>query len=69
MDIPFVLGDHVVMKKNHACGANEWIVTRTGADIKLKCASCGRLIMLDRCDFLRSLKKNLGQESRIEPEG
>ena len=33
----FTLGDKVQMRKNHACGANEWEITRCGADIKLRC--------------------------------
>ena len=57
----FELGDHIVMKKPHACGTNEWMVTRTGADVKLKCLACGRVIMLDRLEFLRGAKKNLGK--------
>ena len=48
----FELGDRIVMKKPHACGANEWVLTRTGADVKLRCTGCGRIVMLDRLDFL-----------------
>lgn len=55
----FDLGDHVIMRKPHACGANEWVITRTGADIKIKCIGCGRVVMLDRQDFIKSAKKNL----------
>ncbi len=55
------LGDRIIMKKPHACGANEWIVTRTGADIKLRCARCARVVMLDRVEFLKRAKKNLGR--------
>ncbi len=55
----FELGDRVTLKKPHACGANEWAVTRTGADVKLRCSRCGRVVMLDRGDFLRSARKNL----------
>ena len=32
----FALGDVVMMKKPHACGANEWTVIRVGADVKIK---------------------------------
>lgn len=53
----FNLGDKVQMRKNHACGANEWEITRCGADIKLRCTHCGRVIMLDRMDFMRSAKR------------
>lgn len=55
----FSLGDHVAMRKAHACGGNEWEIIRSGADIKLKCCKCGHVVMLDRCDFLRSAKKIL----------
>ncbi len=66
----FCLNDRIVMKKPHACGANEWIVTRTGADVKLRCRSCGRVVMLDRLDFLKRAKKNLGPaENANIPEG
>ena len=64
----FALGDHIVMKKPHACGANEWIVTRTGADVKLKCVQCGRIVMLDRSDFERPARKNL-TEGTGKPDG
>lgn len=55
----FSLGDHVIMRKPHACGSNEWEIVRCGADVKLKCMACQRVVMLDRCDFLRSAKKLL----------
>jgi hypothetical protein len=40
----FKTGDVIISKKNHACGANKWIVARTGADVKLKCLQCGKAI-------------------------
>ena len=55
----FELGDLVAMKKPHACGANEWTVIRTGADVKIKCARCGRIVMLDRAEFIRMAKRML----------
>lgn len=57
MDKEYRLGSRVIMKKQHPCGTNEWIVTRVGADIKIKCTSCGRQIMLPRIEFNRKLKK------------
>ena len=55
----FGLGDVVLMKKPHACGANEWTIIRVGADVKIKGAQCGRSVMLDRADFVRMGKKIL----------
>ncbi len=60
----FALGDHAVMRKPHACGGNEWLITRTGADVKIKCLQCGRIVMLDRADFMKSAKKVIPQEGK-----
>ncbi len=54
------VGDIVITKKVHPCGSNSWTVVRIGADVKLKCSKCERIIMfsLDKLD--RILKKNRG---------
>lgn len=51
------LGDLVQMKKPHACGENKWEIMRLGADIRLKCMGCGRVVMMSRADFNKRLKK------------
>ena len=53
----FYLGDIVKMKKQHPCGSYEWEVLRLGADIKIKCVGCGRLVMLPRSKFQKGVKK------------
>ena len=55
------LGDVVTTRKPHACGGNEWTVTRTGADIKIRCSTCGHVVMMDREKFLRRRKAVLQQ--------
>ena len=60
MDKTFNLNDIVIMKKPHACGTNEWLITRMGVDIKIKCLNCGREVMLDRLEFSKKLKKVIG---------
>lgn len=51
------LGDVVEMRKAHPCGAKEWTVIRTGADIKIRCSGCGRIVMLDREAFFKRVKR------------
>lgn len=51
-----LLGDVVSTRKSHPCGSAEWTVIRTGADIKIRCNGCGRIVMLDRESFLRRRK-------------
>ena len=53
----FNLGDIVETKKQHPCGSNQWEVIRTGADFKIKCLGCSRIVMLPRPKFEKSVKK------------
>ena len=53
----YKLGDKVIMKKCHPCGANLWEIVRLGVDIKIKCLNCGRIVMIPRIEFNRKLKK------------
>ena len=54
------LGDIVVMKKNHPCGNNKFEIVRVGADIKIRCVNCSRVIMLSRIDFNKGIRKVIG---------
>ena len=55
------LGDRVELKKNHPCGKKSYIfiVTRVGADIKIKCEACGRELMLPRAKAEKMIKNIL----------
>lgn len=53
----FDLGDVVEMKKQHPCGVKTFEVIRLGADIKIKCTGCGRIVMLPRSKFQKDAKK------------
>ena len=57
-NLEYKLGDIISMKKPHPCGCNKWEIIRVGADIKIKCLgeNCGRVVMLTRRDFNKSLK-------------
>ena len=60
MEKNYKLNDLVMMKKNHACGENKWVITRVGVDIKIKCLKCNHEIMMDRLEFNKKMKKVLG---------
>jgi hypothetical protein len=57
--IPIEPGDRVELRKKHPCGSHGWTVTRTGADVGLQCAGCGRRVMLDREEFERRMRRLL----------
>ena len=42
------LGDVVRLRRPHPCGGREWLVDRLGADIGLRCQTCGRRVLIGR---------------------
>ncbi len=50
------LGDVVRLRKPHPCGGLDWEVVRLGADIKIRCQTCDRLVMLARSDLQKRTK-------------
>jgi hypothetical protein len=42
------LGDLVRLRRRHPCGGDSWLVDRLGADIGLRCETCGRHVLLAR---------------------
>jgi hypothetical protein len=57
------VGDRVRLKKAHPCGSAEWEVLRTGADVKIKCLGCGRLVLLPRLQFERRVRQLTGKNA------
>ena len=57
MDKNYNVGSLLVLKKGHPCGENLWEVVKLGADIRLKCTKCGRLIIIPRLDLNKKIKK------------
>ncbi len=52
----YKMDEIVTTKKPHVCGSNEWKVIRTGADIKLECVGCKRVIMLSTVELDKRVK-------------
>jgi hypothetical protein len=62
----FNLGDIVQTRKGHPCGSDQWEIIRLGADIKIKCTGCGRIIMLPRPKFEKSVKKIIKSNAPVD---
>ena len=56
MPVEIAMDDIVRMRKPHPCGGYEWRVVRLGADIGIKCLTCGRRVLMPRGEFERRLK-------------
>jgi len=54
--IPFFIDDVVRLRKPHPCGSFDWLVVRIGADIGLRCLTCGRRVLLPRRTVEKRLK-------------
>jgi hypothetical protein len=52
----YSLGDHLITKKKHVCGSDEWEVLRIGAEIKIKCVNCGRELLIFKADLDKKIK-------------
>lgn len=57
MEKVYKVGDLVVLKKGHPCGENLWVIVKLGADIRIKCTKCGRLVIIPRIEFNKKIKK------------
>ncbi|MGQ9481020.1 DUF951 domain-containing protein [Chloroflexus sp.] len=55
--MPLALGDVVQLRKPHACGGDTWRIVRLGADIGLRCETCGRRVLLPRSEVERRIKR------------
>ena len=51
------IGDKIVLRKKHPCGGFEWKIIKLGADIKIKCTTCGRTIFVPRVELNKKIKK------------
>jgi len=49
------LGDVLRLRRPHPCGGDTWLVDRVGADIGLRCETCGRHVLIERPTVERRL--------------
>ena len=62
------VGDVLRLRRKHPCGGFDWDVVRTGADIGLRCQTCGRRVLLDRPTLRRRAKRLLERGPALDPE-
>lgn len=51
------LDDVVVLRKTHPCGGDAWRIVRLGADIGVRCTTCGRRVLIARSAIERDIKR------------
>ena len=58
----YSIGDKVITKKKHPCGNDVWTIVRVGADYKIRCDKCGRVVMISSSEFLKSVRQKVEQD-------
>lgn len=56
------VGDKLVMKKNHPCGCNTFLVMRSGMDFRIRCEKCGHEIIVPRVKAEKNIRKIVREE-------
>jgi hypothetical protein len=61
------LYDLVELKKPHPCNARTKIfqIIRLGADVKIQCQGCGRVILLERHEFNKRVNRFISHQDGI----
>jgi hypothetical protein len=62
--LTLLLGDVVRLRRTHPCGGDRWHIDRLGADIGLRCLTCGRHVLVDRVALERRI---VAFEARGDP--
>jgi hypothetical protein len=62
------MGDVLRLRKPHPCGGFDWEVTRLGADIGLRCQTCGHRVLLARANLKKRIKAYVSRGEPVDPE-
>ena len=65
--VEFRMDDVLRLRKAHPCGGFTWRIVRLGADIRIKCETCGRLVLLERRELEKRVKSFVSR-GRVLPE-
>ena len=53
----YQIDEIITTKKKHVCGNDKWKIIRVGADIKMECINCGRVVLIPRIELDKKIKK------------
>ncbi len=60
------VNDILIMKKDHPCGNNEFLVLRSGMDFKIRCTKCSHELMAPRKKIERNIKKIMREGCEVK---
>ena len=65
--VPFRMGDRIGLRRPHPCGGRTWVVDRLGADLGLRCTTCGRHVLVERRTVERRLVEFIARGPEATP--
>lgn len=51
------IGDYLRLRKKHPCGDDRWEILKAGVDMRLKCVTCKRVILIPRVKLTKQVKE------------
>ena len=69
MPMNLFVGDVVRLRKKHPCGGFEWQIVRIGADIGLRCLTCGRRVLVPRSKIEKRIKEVVSSSHAATDDG
>ena len=51
------IGEILRLRKKHPCGSDQWEVLKAGVDMRLKCLTCERVILIPRVKLEKQVKE------------
>lgn len=58
-------GSKLILKKGHPCGENLWEITSFGVICKIKCLGCNRIVVIDRTELKKRIKKVVNENEEV----
>lgn len=69
-EIPILRADDLVrLKKKHPCGGDTFRLIRIGAEVRLRCTTCGHDMVMDRIKLERAIKQRYAANEPNRKEG
>jgi hypothetical protein len=63
------LDDIVRLRKKHPCGGDEWQVVKLGVDIRIKCLTCQKQVLLERGTLERRVMNLVSKDKSASEAG
>lgn len=59
----YQIGDLLRLRKKHPCGDDRWEVLKAGVDMRIKCVTCERIILIERVKLEKQVKQILSRKN------